>query len=178
MEVNTMSHLCTHTHTHTHTVEHLCGEVRVTISHFVDQPRISPNVLTHDGMPIPPHAWNHFVSSSPAKVPLLVPMSEPFEEEGTRVTLMDTTGGILELPYTLQDAVARYLSRSSGSSLSGPYFLFGNVYRQSGKGALPDKQPADFRTAHFGIAAPPSTGHRLSGVPVAEAEVIKVCEPS
>eukprot|EP00035_Acanthoeca_spectabilis_P007870 m.145095 g.145095 ORF g.145095 m.145095 type:complete len:1770 (+) comp14112_c0_seq1:1461-6770(+) len=104
------------------------------------------------------------------RVPLLSPMSEPFEAEGTRVALMDATGGLVQLPYTLQDSVARYLSRA-GTVLRGPYFVFGNVYRQSSKGALPDKQPADFRTAHFGVVADES-GTLL---PSAEAEAIKVC---
>lgn len=59
--------------------------------------------------------------------------------------------------------------------MTARYFLFGNVFRLSSKGALPDKQPADYRTAHFGVVSDVIPG--VVGLPSAEAEAIKVSCP-
>lgn len=103
------------------------------------------------------------------RLPLLLPLSDSFEEGTTKVILMDAAGGVVSLPYTLQDSVARYISRP-GNLVLGSYFVFGNVYRVGAKGTLPEKQPVDWRSAHFGVVS-----DAPDRVAAAEAEVFKVC---
>ncbi|RIB06418.1 kinase-like domain-containing protein [Gigaspora rosea] len=95
--------------------------------------------------------------------PLLMPKSDIYEEDKKAVYLIDSDGGIVQLPYDLTVPFSRYISRNNITDLKR--YTFDRVYRENITG-----QPRIVNEADFDII------HSTPAPMVAEAEIIKVVD--
>jgi len=96
--------------------------------------------------------------------PLLTPKSDLHDSDKKSVALMDSTGGLVQLPYDLTMPFARYISRNSITNLKR--FCFGRVYRENMVGG----QPMIVHEVDFDIV------HNTQNLMVPDAEMIKVVD--
>lgn len=96
--------------------------------------------------------------------PLLTPRSDLHNSDKKSVALMDSSGGLVHLPYDLTMPFARFICRNNVSQLKR--FCFGRVYRENSVGG----QPQIVYEADFDIVT-----HSLAPM-VTDAEVIKVVD--
>ncbi|KAF8983829.1 hypothetical protein BGZ46_009397 [Entomortierella lignicola] len=96
--------------------------------------------------------------------PLLTPKSDLHDNDKKSVALMDSTGGLVQLPYDLTMPFARFICRNGITQLKR--FCFGRVYRENTVGG----QPQIVYEVDFDIV---SNTHNLM---VTDAEVIKVVD--
>ncbi|CAG8498589.1 12794_t:CDS:10, partial [Acaulospora colombiana] len=96
--------------------------------------------------------------------PLLMPKSDIYEDKKV-VYLMDTEGGIVQLPYDLTVPFSRYISRNNITDLKR--YTFDQVYRL--KNAV-GGQPRFVNEADFDIV------HSTCSPMVAEAEIFKIVD--
>ncbi|KAF9293703.1 hypothetical protein BGZ74_011586 [Mortierella antarctica] len=96
--------------------------------------------------------------------PLLTPKSDLHDSDKKSVALMDSTGGLVQLPYDLTMPFARYISRNNITQLRR--FCFGRVYRENMVGG----QPMIVHEVDFDIV------HNTQNLMVPDAELIKVVD--
>ncbi|KAG0039161.1 hypothetical protein BGZ82_009421 [Podila clonocystis] len=96
--------------------------------------------------------------------PLLTPKSDLHDSDKKSVALMDSTGGLVQLPYDLTMPFARYISRNNITQLRR--FCFGRVYRENMVGG----QPMIVHEVDFDIV------HNNQNLMVPDAELIKVVD--
>ncbi|KAF9184078.1 hypothetical protein BGZ51_003580 [Haplosporangium sp. Z 767] len=96
--------------------------------------------------------------------PLLTPKSDLHDSDKKSVSLMDSTGGLVQLPYDLTMPFARFICRNGITQLKR--FYFGRVYRENTVGG----QPQIVHEVDFDIV------HNTHNPMVADAEVIKVVD--
>ncbi|KAF9429846.1 hypothetical protein BGZ94_009242 [Podila epigama] len=96
--------------------------------------------------------------------PLLTPKSDLHDSDKKSVALMDSTGGLVQLPYDLTMPFARYISRNNITQLRR--FCFGRVYRENIVGG----QPMIVHEVDFDIV------HNSQNLMVPDAELIKVVD--
>ncbi|CAG8465302.1 15816_t:CDS:10 [Cetraspora pellucida] len=95
--------------------------------------------------------------------PLLMPKSDIYDEDKKAVFLMDSDGGIVQLPYDLTVPFSRHISRNNITDLKR--YTFDRVYRENIVG-----QPRIVNEADFDII------HSTPAPMVAEAEIMKVVD--
>ncbi|KAF8940243.1 hypothetical protein EDD21DRAFT_369155 [Dissophora ornata] len=96
--------------------------------------------------------------------PLLTPKSDLHDTDKKSVALMDSTGGLVQLPYDLTMPFARFICRNGITQLKR--FCFGRVYRENTVGG----QPQIVYEADFDIV------HNTHNPMVTDAELIKVVD--
>jgi translation initiation factor 2-alpha kinase 4 len=96
--------------------------------------------------------------------PLLTPKSDLHDNDKKSVALMDSTGGLVQLPYDLTMPFARFICRNGITELKR--FCFGRVYRENTVGG----QPQIVYEVDFDIV------HNSLNSMVTDAEVIKVID--
>ncbi|KAF9911928.1 hypothetical protein EC991_001834 [Linnemannia zychae] len=96
--------------------------------------------------------------------PLLTPKSDLHDNDKKSVALMDSTGGLVQLPYDLTMPFARFICRNGITELKR--FCFGRVYRENTVGG----QPQIVYEVDFDIV------HNTPNPMVTDAEVIKVVD--
>ncbi|KAF9400248.1 hypothetical protein BGX21_004672 [Mortierella sp. AD011] len=96
--------------------------------------------------------------------PLLTPKSELHDSDKKSVALMDSTGGLVQLPYDLTMPFARFICRNGITQLRR--FYFGRVYRENTVGG----QPQIVHEVDFDIV------HNTHNLMVTDAELIKVVD--
>ncbi|KAG0308416.1 hypothetical protein BGZ98_008036 [Dissophora globulifera] len=96
--------------------------------------------------------------------PLLTPKSDLHDGDKRSVALMDSTGGLVQLPYDLTMSFARFVCRNDINQLKRYYF--GRVYRENTVGG----QPQIVHEVDFDIV------HNAHNLMVTDAEVIKVVD--
>ncbi|KAF9926747.1 hypothetical protein FBU30_003741 [Linnemannia zychae] len=96
--------------------------------------------------------------------PLLTPKSDLHDSDKKSVALMDSTGGLVQLPYDLTMPFARFICRNGITQLKR--FCFGRVYRENTVGG----QPQIVYEVDFDIV------HNTPNLMVTDAELIKVVD--
>ncbi|KAG0215957.1 hypothetical protein BGX28_007183 [Mortierella sp. GBA30] len=96
--------------------------------------------------------------------PLLTPKSDLHDSDKKSVALMDSTGGLVQLPYDLTMPFARFICRNGITQLKR--FCFGRVYRENTVGG----QPQIVYEVDFDIV------HNTHNPMVTDAELIKVVD--
>ncbi|KAK5827528.1 hypothetical protein F5H01DRAFT_98323 [Linnemannia elongata] len=96
--------------------------------------------------------------------PLLTPKSDLHDTDKKSVALMDSTGGLVQLPYDLTMPFARFICRNGITQLKR--FCFGRVYRENTVGG----QPQIVYEVDFDIV------HNTLNPMVTDAELIKVVD--
>ncbi|KAG0372018.1 hypothetical protein BGX24_000851 [Mortierella sp. AD032] len=96
--------------------------------------------------------------------PLLTPKSDLHDTDKKSVALMDSTGGLVQLPYDLTMPFARFICRNGITQLKR--FCFGRVYRENTVGG----QPQIVYEVDFDIV------HNAPNPMVTDAELIKVVD--
>ncbi|KAF9914658.1 hypothetical protein BX616_007846, partial [Lobosporangium transversale] len=97
--------------------------------------------------------------------PLLMPKSDLHDNDKKSVALMDSTGGLVQLPYDLTLPFARFICRNDITQLKR--FCFGRVYRENTVGGQPQVvHEVDFDIVH----------NTHSNPMVTDAELIKVVD--
>lgn len=96
--------------------------------------------------------------------PLLTPKSDLHDNDKKSVALMDSSGGLVQLPYDLTMPFAIFICRNNITQLKR--FYFGRVYRENTVGG----QPQIVYEADFDIV------HNTHNPMVTDAEVIKVVD--
>ncbi|CAG8495247.1 14730_t:CDS:10, partial [Funneliformis mosseae] len=96
--------------------------------------------------------------------PLLMPKYDFYEEDKKAVYLIDTDGGLVQLPYDLTVPFTRYISRNNIMDLKR--YTFDRVYRENTVGG----QPRIISEVDFDIV------HSTPAPMVAEAEIFKIVD--
>ncbi|KAI1316493.1 hypothetical protein EDD11_009906 [Mortierella claussenii] len=96
--------------------------------------------------------------------PLLTPKSDLHDSDKKSVALMDSTGGLVQLPYDLTMPFARFICRNGITQLKR--FCFGRAYRENTVGG----QPQVVYEVDFDIV------HNTHNLMVTDAELIKVVD--
>ena len=112
--------------------------------------------------------------ASELRMPLLSPLFDdhPIEGLSERVTMMDTAGGLVQLPHDLRTPFACFLAKQRGEFSPIRRYEFGRIYRVPDKGKFPERQPNSTSAASFDIVDEKRESHVSM---MLDAEVLRVC---